>query len=66
MLLVGSDGVARLMGEEGKADRVLGLTVPPQHLSAALVRKGQVMLGTSGYGLLLGKIGSPPAAEPAN
>jgi photosystem II stability/assembly factor-like uncharacterized protein len=58
LLLVGSDGSARLMGERGRVDRVLGLTVPPQHLSAALVQGSQVVLGTSGYGVLMGELGS--------
>ena len=58
LLLVGSDGSARLMGERGRVDRVLGLTVPPQHLSAALVQGQRVVLGTSGYGVLMGELGS--------
>jgi photosystem II stability/assembly factor-like uncharacterized protein len=64
LLLVGSDGVARLMGDGGRADRVLGLTVPPQHLSAALVQGRKVVLGTSGYGLLLGEIGPDSDEQP--
>lgn len=62
-LLVAGDK-AYLYDRQRATLRKLPLSVPAQHLAAALVQEGRLILGTQGHGLLLGALPADPA-EPA-
>lgn len=42
--------------------RAIALPVPARDIAAALVQDGQLLLGTLGYGLLIGELAAEPAA----
>ncbi len=59
------EGAAQLYDRERGTLRRLELPVPARDVAAALILDGQLYLGTSGYGLLIGDLPVPPAAAPA-
>jgi photosystem II stability/assembly factor-like uncharacterized protein len=66
-LLVSGDTV-RLYDRDARKFRVFEVPVPARDISAALVVDGKLMLGTSGYGVLVRELGDdlfPAPAEPA-
>jgi photosystem II stability/assembly factor-like uncharacterized protein len=63
VLLVDGNGIGRLLGGDDREDRVLGLTVPPRDLSAALVVGDRLVVGTSGYGLLVADLPAVTASD---
>ena len=66
-LLVSGDTV-RLYDRDARKFRVFEVPVPARDISAAVVVDGRLMLGTSGYGVLVRELGDdlfPSAAEPA-
>lgn len=66
-LMVSGDTV-RLYDRDARKFRVLDVPVPARDISAALVLGGKLMLGTSGYGVLVRELGEDlfpgPAAPP--
>ncbi|MDH3253784.1 MAG: hypothetical protein OEM62_02235 [Acidobacteriota bacterium] len=64
LVVVESDGRARLLGADGRAPRDLALSVPARDLSAALIRGNRILLGTSGHGVLLTDMEPLTAAVP--
>ncbi len=66
-LLVSGDTV-RLYDREARKFRVIEVPVPARDISAAVIMDGRLMLGTSGYGVLIRELAGdlfPATAEPA-
>ena len=63
-LMISGDTV-RLYDRDARKFRILGVPVPAHHILSALVVDGQLMLGTSGHGVLVHELSEDLFAAPA-